>query len=166
MRDLAELQMLPRRRNPFPPASDQQLDEFESHFAVKLPLEFRQFLMNCNGGRTSVCEYVDHTGLCGVNDFHGLGTRSADDAQARDGSFDVGNLWGETRVHRPHVGERGVPFARDAGSNQLFLDYVVDPPRVSRLIASTRQSYVIAESFGQFIDMLQPEEDLPRRRRS
>lgn len=104
-------------------------------------------------------EYEDPSGGVGeINDFYGLGTREADEACWREDarSWDIGNLWGETRIHRPLVGGQGVPFARDGGNSQLFLDYRTDPPCVSRLISSTHRTCKITGSFAEFVDMLRP----------
>src|SRR5438270_626624 len=121
MRDLSELGIRPRRRNPYPAASVAQIAEFGRHFGISVPKSYAAFLMFANGGLPTLSVYDDpNGGIGGVNDFYGLGQKSCDDQAAAIGKWDIGNLWGETRVLRPLIGEMAIPFARDGGDNQLF----------------------------------------------
>jgi hypothetical protein len=148
MRHLAELIVRPRRRNPYPPATAAEIGEFERHFGLKLPETFTTFLQYANGGRVALCVYEDPVGGTGsISDFYGLGTKRVDDEAAAKGGWDIGNLYGETRIWRPFLGSLAMPFARDGGNNQLFLDLGGNSPHVNRFIAATRRSYQIASSF-------------------
>ena len=162
MRDLEELGIVPRRKNPYPPATDEQVEAFEAAFGVTLPDDFVAFLKAANGGRPTLSSaYQDPAGGTGeVDDFHGLGPRAADEAVAAadPDDWDVGDLWGETRVRREYLG-RGVPFGRDGGDNPFFLDFACDPPCVSRYAIATRTIHRIAPSFSAFLDLLRPASD-------
>jgi hypothetical protein len=160
VRELAEIRLKPRRSNPYPPARADQIADFESRFGLVLPVDYVRFIQYVNGGYSALRLYPDPaSGTEGeVNDFYGLGPREADEAEQRldSESWDIGNLWGETRIWWERLGGGGIPFARDGGDNQLFLDYRVlrSEPTVSRLIFSTGRVYGIAESFARFIDSL------------
>lgn len=98
------------------------------------------------------------------------GTRADDEQAALVGKWQIGNLWGETRIFRSQLlPGHCVPFARDGGGNRLFLDCSDDAARVHRLIIATKKTYRIARDFGTFIDMLQADPEnsgqrAPRRR--
>ena len=157
MRDLMGLGLRRYGSRPFPAFSDADITEFEKAFSSPLPSDYVQFLRVANGGTLDLCEYTDAMTLaCGsINDFYGLGSRRKDEATAADGKWDIGNLWGETRVFRALLfGGIGVPIARDGGDNRLFLDFCVSPPVVKRLIVATRSTYNLAQNFAELVDML------------
>jgi cell wall assembly regulator SMI1 len=157
MRGLAELQLRPRRSNPFPTPTPEQFTAFETYFGVTLPPDYRAFLSFCNGGSTPLRAYADPNGGVGeVNDFYGLGTRESDETHRGETTtpWEIGNLWGETRIWRTLIDPRAVPFGRDGGDNQLFLDFRSQPPAVARYIFSTGNTYKIAESFADFVGLL------------
>jgi hypothetical protein len=159
MRDPGTLGVKPfGKRRPFPQVREESIREFEKAFGVALPKSYLQLLRFANGGSLALCEYDDPVmgGKGGVNDFYGVGSRLEDKVAEATGTWDNGNLWGETRMFKRHMlAEGGVPFARDGGDNQLFLDYRERAqPFVSRFILSGRLAYRLAGSFDEFIDML------------
>lgn len=156
MRDLMELGLKKYGNRPFPPFSDAQLREFEASFGVKLPADYISFLRFANGGTSRLSVYDDPAMEWGeINDFYGLGRREGDEAAAKEGKWETGNLWGETRAFKIHLQQdRAVPFGRDGGGNRLFINFRQADCGVSRLIVATRKDYRIAASFEEFIDML------------
>jgi len=168
MRDLRELGVAAFGKRPFPVITDAALREFERAFDVSLPASYVQFLHFANGGTLKLQEYDDPEtgGIGGINDFYGLGSRDDDERARLSGKWDYGNLWGERRMFRQLCPKAGVPFARDGGDNQLFLDYSEPDVRVSRLIFETRTPYVIAQSFELFLQMLHLRSPRPGRTRS
>src|SRR2546423_582490 len=101
MRPIAELRIKPLRRNPYQPATEANLADFERVFGVKLPIDYAVLLKTLNGGRPYLKQYDDPSGGTGsINIFYGLGDRTTDAALAAvDASdWDLGNLWGETRI--------------------------------------------------------------------
>ena len=156
MRDLTQLGFRRYGGRPFPPFSDEMLHTFEAAFGVKLPDEYVQFLRFYNGGTLAMSAYDDPAmGEGEFNDFYGLGNRESDDKAAAAGKWEYGNLWEETRIFRTYLlSGRGVPFAQDGGSNQLYLDFSDVGAPINRLIVATKKSYPIATDFGTFVDML------------
>jgi hypothetical protein len=157
MRDLSELEIKPRRRATFGKLDETQVRAFQDHFRLTLPAHYLEFLRFQNGGYPRLRYYADPAGGDSeVNDFYGLGTSEAD-AEARakhPDSWDVGNLWGETRIWRPWIGEVSIPIGRDGGNNQVLLETSTSPAKVSKLSASTRKTRLIADSLAGFLDML------------
>ena len=163
MRDLTKLGIGAFGNRPFPSISEEALREFERAFDVSLPVSDIQFLRFANGGTLKVSDYDDPTtgGRGGINDFYGLGSREDDERALSLGKWDYGNLWGETRIFSKVSPKLGIPFARDGGDNQLFLAYSEEIVRVSRLIFASRTCYRIAQSFEQFLDLLQVKSSAP-----
>jgi hypothetical protein len=93
-------------------------------------------------------------GIGEVNDFYGLGDRTTDEQAAAAGIWDIGNLWGETRVLATLLGPLCVPFARDGGDNQLYLDLSYASPAVSRFVSATHRKYQLAPSIEEFLSAL------------
>jgi hypothetical protein len=167
MRDLTALGARPFGKNrPFPAFAESALREFELAFHVQLPAEFVRFLRFANGGALELCVYDDPSGgIGGINDFYGIGRREDDNQAATGGSWEYGNLWGETRAFRQYQFQgSGIPFATDGGGNKLFLDYREESPCVSRLIAATLSTYRVAASFEKFLDMLRGKTFVPDRK--
>lgn len=156
MRDLSQLGIKGFGERPFPAITDASVFDFERAFHVSLPRAYVQFLRFANGGSLELCVYDDPVsgGPGGINDFYGLGNREDDERARSLGKWDYGNLWGEARIFRKFSPQPGIPFARDGGDNQLFLDYSEEIIRVSRLIFATKACYHIAQSFEEFLDLL------------
>jgi hypothetical protein len=163
MRDVSELGIKEFGSRPFPAVTEVSLREFECAFDVNLPESYVQFLRFANGGTLQMREYENpSTGeRGGVNDFYGLGSREDDERALSLGKWDFGNLWGEARVFREFSPKPGIPFARDGGGNQLYLDYSQEIIQVSRLIFESKSSYHVAQSFEQFLDLLRIESISP-----
>ena len=155
MRDLNELAIRPRRRNSYPPATPAEIAVFERHFEANLPPAFVCLLQFSNGGRPTLSIFDDpNGGISGLDNFYGFGPKAADDEAAARGTWDIGNLWGETRYRRTVLGDRAIPFGSDGGDNQLFIDDTEGTAAVYRMIFATRQRYRVAASFEDFIGML------------
>lgn len=155
MARLEEIQLVPRRRNPYPPPSESDVSRYEAAFGVTLPPRYVAFLRHCNGGSSRAMKLRFSVGplTYDVNDFYGLGPPTD---QGKDWSkgWDYGNLWDETRVGRPHVGDRGVPIGRDGGGGQFFLDYSTVPPSVAWIIGPGNPSTRLAENFEAFLELI------------
>ena len=156
MRDIDELGPRPYRQNSLGPVREEEIQAFESHYSISLPNSFRKFLYALNGGRVQLRRYPDSVqGYGEIDDFYGLGRKAEDDELALVNSWDLGNLWGETRRLQQRLGNGLVPFARDAGDNQLFIDFRSPVPCVHRLIAEMNTTYLVSPSYEEFIDSLQ-----------
>lgn len=157
MRNLAALGFKKYGDLPFPPFANSVLEAFELKFGVKLPSQYISLLRLFNGGRLTASEYDDPVmGLGAICYFYGLARQGAEiTAESRE--WELGNLWEETAAFHLHLlNGRGIPFARDGGGNQLFLDFESSEsnPPVGRVIVATRKSYRIANSFSEFVNML------------
>lgn len=157
MRNLSELEIKPRRRSTFGKLDEAQVAAFQNHFRLTLPAEYLALLRYQNGGYPRLRYYADPAGGDSeVNDFYGLGTFEADAAAraVKPNSWDIGNLWGETRIWRPSIGERAIPIGRDGGNNQVFIDTSTNPAKVYKASASTRKARLVADSLADFFDLL------------
>ncbi|QOV87743.1 SMI1/KNR4 family protein [Humisphaera borealis] len=156
MRDINELGPRPYRQSSLGPVREEEIQAFESHYSISLPTSFRKFLYALNGGRVRLRRYPDPVeGYGEINDFYGLGRKAADDEHALVNGWDIGNLWGEVRRLQQRLGNGVMPFARDAGDNQLFIDFRSPVPSVHRYVAETNTTYLVSPSYEEFIDSLQ-----------
>jgi len=151
---LERLNLRPRYRNPVlvPKAAD--IRHFEKHFGIVLPTAFIEFLKHCNGGTSNGrIRLKAGRDVYGINDFYGLGpaTEARDDYNK---GWDYGNLWDETHVLRPIIGEKCIPFARDGGGNKFFLDCNSTPAAVGYWNASTRNQKCLFKDFESFLNVV------------
>jgi hypothetical protein len=168
MIDFTELGPKPSKNRPFAAFSNVLLNEFETTFGIVLPNEYVDFLRFQNGGKLDLSEYEDeNAGTFGrVSDFYGLGSRADDEAERACGRWQFSNLWGETRMFRELFGILGVPIARDAGDNQLFLDFRNEPPSIGRMVFAEKRSYRLADTFNEFLGKLRARNPLTRHKQN
>jgi hypothetical protein len=150
MRNLNELRMNeigPRvDRNP---PSDAIIDEFQSHFGIALPHDYVQFLKHTNGGYSRPNLFLPKNDTRGeiwaLDHFYHL---EAD-------REDLDGLWTTTRDWSDALQRRVVPIGCDGTGNQVVLLYNQLPPSVAICIHDEEMALLpVADSFGEFIDML------------
>ncbi len=156
MRDLTELNVneggLPVTRKP---PTKGQIEAFERHFGICFPSDYLQFLHHSNGGYPELNAFrpkgLVEDVLWGVDCFYYL----TDDRQ------DLGGLWGATEVWHQFLGFNVVPIAQDGGGNQILLSFDQTPPSVNLCIHDEEMRLIhVADSFGEFIDMLTEDPDM------
>lgn len=156
MRDLQELE-LNEGGEPVDraPPTDQQIRAFEAHFGVELPEEYLLLLRHSNGG----CPVLDsfetkspeNDELWGVNRFYFLD----------DDRSDSESLWWNAEAWQPTLGRRIFPIADNGGGDQIVLNVSTDPPSVQVCVHEEEFALLdVADSFGEFIDMLHEDPDL------
>lgn len=156
MRDLRELNIneggrLVGRATP----SIAELREFESAFGVKLPDEYVSLLQYSNGGHPELNSFraqgAEGDPLWGVNRFYHLtGDKS-----------DLEGLWRASKEWQPVTSKKHVPVANDGGGNQILLSYESTPPSVKLCLHNQGFRLLhVADSFGQFIDLLAEDPDM------
>jgi hypothetical protein len=155
MRDLAELNINEGGKSVGRPAPTEELvREFEINFATKVPEEYLVLLKYSNGGGPELdnIQPIDRrdVGLWSINRFYYL-----------DGRKNLSeNLWRETALWRPILGEKAVPFAENGCGDQFFLDLSTSPPCVKLFIHDDQFKIIdIASSFEAFIDGLRLDPD-------
>ncbi|MGD0463216.1 MAG: SMI1/KNR4 family protein [Tepidisphaeraceae bacterium] len=167
MREFKELGVKPYgKRRPFAAFADDVLHEFEVAFDIRLPHSYVQFLRFSNGGALELAEFDDPVSgaVGGITNFYGLGSREDDETAAREGRWDFGSLWSETRAFRQYqFSGRAVPIGENDCGDRVFLDFQVEPPRISQFFASTKATYPLASTFEKFLDMLHEKTPLPHR---
>jgi hypothetical protein len=156
MRDLNELNMneggQPVTRQP---PTDAQVADFDSHFGVILPKEYVAFLRHSNGGHPEQNSFRPK-GLVedvrwGVNRFYHL---------SQDQN-DLEGLWGAATEWRQVIAGNTIPIGNDGGGNQLLLSFDHAPPSVEICIHDENMRLIhVADSFGEFIDMLTEDPDM------
>ena len=156
MRDLKELNVneggKPVDRSP---PTDQQVESFESRFSVKLPDEYLMLLRQSNGGHPELDGFhpkgVPEPELVGIDRFYYLGSDQND----------IEGLWRATTEWQAATGKNIIPIAYDPGGNQIALSYETPSPLVYLCIHDDEFRMIhVADSFGEFIDMLCEDPDM------
>ncbi len=98
------------------PPSDEEIGALEKNFGLIIPQEYLDLLRFSNGGHPELDCYdpngqEDESSFAVNKFFHLDGDRDA-----------FNNLWRETAVWRPYIGDGSLPIASDGGGNILFLD--------------------------------------------
>ncbi len=155
VRDLTELNINEGGQPVTRPApTDEQIEAFERHFGLELPVGHIALLRFSNGGHPelNLVEPVGRPGAAawGVGRFHHL----SDDREAYE------SLWKAIQVWRPFLGLYALPFADDQNGNEFFLDLQFNPPPVRACIHDEGFRTVdIAPSLEVFIDRLKLDPD-------
>jgi hypothetical protein len=156
MRDLAEINMNeggdPVTRKP-PTAA--QVSRFQTHFGVVLPNEYLEFLRHANGGSPEIDSFrpkgLVEDDLWGVNRFYFL----------NNDREDLEGVWKATEEWRAVLHTNIVAIGDDAGGNQIILLFDKMPPSVELCIHDEGMRMIhVADSFGEFIDMLTEDPDM------
>ena len=134
---------------PGKPATDEQIAEFEKIEGVKLPADYRAFLMTYNGGRP-------------IPDCFPFGTEPG---SLLDTFFELGEGEGKTNdlqtmcdQYRPRIPHTMMPIGCDAGGNAILLGVHGEPwGRVFFLdYMNPRPIFEIAPSFEAFLASFEP----------
>ena len=153
MRNLHELNINeggePVRR---PPPSDAALGHFERRFGLSVPDDLVQLLKFSNGGHPEL-NALDADGEFAVDTIYHLAEEEEDD--------DTESLEFATEQWRPILGIHALPFARDGGGNQFFLDLAASPPAVKICLHDEEFKVVpLAPSFEDFVARLKVDPDM------
>jgi len=137
------------------PPTAAQIANFQSHFGVVLPDDYLALLRHSNGGHPEQDSFKPK-GLVedvfwGVNRFYFL----------NEDQDDLEGLWAATKEWRGVLHTNIVPIGNDGGGNQLLLLFGQDPPSVELCIHDEGMRNIhVADSFGEFIDMLTEDPDM------
>lgn len=150
MRDLNELN-INEGGDPVDRAAptEREIASFEAHFGVRLPDDYLQLLRHSNGGHPELDCYIPKGAsekyLREVGEFYQLG----------DDKDDLGGLWRATSEWRSATGKNIVPIGASQGGDQIVLSYDLSPASVWLCLHDEEFAMVfVADSFGEFIDML------------
>src|SRR5215469_13672208 len=104
--------------------SKEIINAFQDHFAVTLPENYLKLLRHSNGGHPEL-DSIEPLGRPGasrwaVDQFYHLDNDRASAV----------SLWTATEQWQRILGKKTIPFARDGGGNQFFLDLKTSPPSV------------------------------------
>ena len=140
-----------------PALSDADIDRVEQKLAVRLPIAYRKFLLQYNGGRPEPY-YFDVAGFKGpgmVNDFNGLVPGAYNDLERHYGAL------------RDKLPRGFVPVADDPGGNAVLIgtigdtqgkiywwDHEAQPYERGDELAMYPNIYPVAEDFDEFLRML------------
>jgi len=159
------------RVNEFGPTSPEAIAEFEARWRVLLPLEYKQFLLNSNGGwpKPDVFE---------VPGWHGRGS-------ALDAFFGLHEgrkteqLDRAMNVYDERVPPDLIPIAHDPYGNNIcigwkgqragkiyFWDHEDELDENGEFVQDYRNVYLIADSLQEFLDGLTTSEELDKRPRA
>ncbi|MFO0966220.1 MAG: SMI1/KNR4 family protein [Gemmataceae bacterium] len=132
-----------------------ELSDFQSHFGISLPDDYVFFLRHSNGGHPERNAFrpkgLIEDVLWGVSRFYFL----------NDDRDDLEGLWGASKAWRGALHRNIVPIADDDGGNQILLLFDRKPPSVELCIHDEGMRLVhVADSFGEFIDMLTEDPDM------
>jgi cell wall assembly regulator SMI1 len=147
-----------------PPVDDQVIDNLEHTLGIKFPPDFRQVIHRCHGGvpvERSAFDYEDPSiGKTGSG-IGALMTLYPDD---------TGSILTTLRLLAidEQLPDKVIPFADDGGGDMMCLDYREDPdhPKVvywSHEEEKDKSIIPLADSFTEFLAMLEPPEPLPDR---
>ncbi len=128
--------------------------EFESAYKIRLPRVYLELLKYANGGHpeldTIFLPEVHKDSGWAVDHFYSLD----EDRVAKEG------LWLAMEIWRPILGAEALPFARDGGGNQFYIDLSQETLRVCVCVHDDGfRKIEIAKSFGEFIDRLEADPD-------
>ncbi|MBI5550235.1 MAG: SMI1/KNR4 family protein [Desulfobacterales bacterium] len=155
MRDLNELRINEGGAAVIRPApSENQLKEFQDRFKLFLPKEYIELLRYSNGGSPELdCFRIkrsDSNESWGINRFYHLD----DDKHSHE------NLWKATEDWQKVLGASIVPIADDGGGNQICLDMSNNGEVFLCLHDYGFKKIGIAQSFVEFIDLLEEDPDM------
>jgi len=137
------------------PPTAAQIAEFQSNFGVTLPDEYLVFLRHSNGGHPERDSFRPK-GLAedvswGVGRFYFLS----------DDHNDLEGLWAASNEWRWALHSNIVPIGDDDGGNQILLSFDKQPPSVELCVHDEGMRIIhVADSFGEFIDMLSEDPDM------
>src|SRR5262249_47885029 len=131
------------------PPSERTIKSFEEQFELALPEDYLAFLRHSNGGhpeRNAFIPIGSATGIMrNVDRFYCL----------NDNQSDLEGLWAATRAWRTVIPGKILAIGSDGGGNQLLLSFEHDPPSVEFCLHEDNMRLIhVADSFGEFIDML------------
>jgi cell wall assembly regulator SMI1 len=144
--------------DPGKPVAEKRLSNFEREIGATLPIEYRQFLLNFNGGSPAP-DNVDIEGMpespTDVQEFFGIG--------ASDESSDLS--WNK-ETFSDRIPTQMLPIACDSGGNLFCLSLAnEDSGKVIyvdlQFIGEQKQQvsfYEVAENFNAFLDKIREEE--------
>jgi hypothetical protein len=143
--------------HPHPPIEAGEIEEFEHEIRHALPLDYRSFLAETNGGghpEPSVLRIYGEPGMAPANEsviqaFHGFRAEHYE-------------LWNALKVHRRFLPADVIPIGEDPGRNAICLR--LGGERRSEVLfwdheRATKADYLyfLASSFTSFVELLRPE---------
>ncbi len=149
MRNLEELKI---RGATLRRPTEVHIQNFESHFGVRLPQDLIALLRFKNGGSPEPATFqpqaIKEPSPHVVNRFCFLNG----DKKDADG------MWDSTEVWRQATGRNVIAIAQTTDDDGILLLYDNDPPSVVLCIHDEAPALIhVADSFGDFIDLLEPE---------
>jgi len=154
MRDISELNIneggRPILRNS---PSQNMISEFEDEFGISLPNDYIRFLKESNGGHPELNLFTP-VGNSDDNHF----TIDYFYHLTNDDRESLTSVWRVTRDWQQKLGQGCVPFGRDGGGNQLYLDFSSNEAIFLCIHDEDFKKIKVAPSFSAFLDLL--EEDL------
>lgn len=156
MRDLKELNINEQgKRVQRLAPNDDIISEFEQYLGAPLPKEYLLLLRHANGGHPELDSFLPL-------DEPGMGRWAIDHFYCLDKDKNsTENLWLVVEKWRPILGSFSLPFARDGGGNQFYLDLCNHPNPVGVCIHDENfRTIEIAPSFDVFIDGLEIDPDM------
>lgn len=132
--------------------SDEEIQNFERKFNIKLPDDYIKLLKYANGGHPQLDSFLikDENNRWSVDKFYYLDSKK--DAN--------NNIWKMTEVWQEILGKNAIPIASDGGGNQIFLDIKNNSHCVKLCIHDEGYKIIeVADSFEGFIDKLEVHPD-------
>jgi hypothetical protein len=154
MRSVQDLGIRPFIQADIPPtATLADILALETRFKIRLPEDYKQFLLSANGGYPQLDRFRPHgrAEVWDLNDFFHL---SPNAGPVAPGLGWGSNLWHQIATWRKTLGTSAVPFASTGGGEPIFFDLSSEPASVWLLAHDPDEHIFVARSFTTFLDEL------------
>lgn len=130
-------------RNIYPAVTEDQIENFESVFSVRLPHDYRKFLLENNGGVPDCIYYIKDGADVVLNEFLPM----------KFGMFSIEGYLNDFEFHKQQL----VPIAEDMFGNILLIDCTSVSGKIFTWNHETTSISYVAEGFNYFLNNLQSE---------
>ena len=137
-----------------PAPCDEEIQDFEKKFNIKLPDDYIKLLKYANGGHPQLDSFLvkdqDENNRWSVDKFYHL-----------DSNINaIYNLWKMNEEWQKVLGKNAITIAIDGGGNQIFLDIKSSDHSIMLCIHDENYKIIeVADSFEEFIDRLEEHPD-------
>jgi cell wall assembly regulator SMI1 len=151
MRNLKQLKFHENERQP---PTDEQIRRIEAHFEIRLPRDLVKLLRFSNGGSPELNDFLPQGGQ-----EHSRNLMNAF-CFLNDNKRNHYGMWAMTRVWRQATGCNVLAIGESPGGDGILLSFDTNPPCVKVCIHDNDFEMVhVADSFGEFIDLLEQWEE-------